>query len=178
MTLILLSALGLFLWNPKKITRFFPFALPVFVLWAVFFPVKGSSGTAFFTGMILLCLSPLLEKLWGKTKPMLQSFVRERFGRGQEAALSEDSLAEEPYEEEDILNRKDVRRLIWAGFIVLFLLNAVSIFSVFRINAKINSLYEFSHDQELVINEQSNTIRELNARIDELSGKTGKEPSK
>ncbi len=172
MSLILLSALGLALWNPKKITRFFPFALPVFVLWPFFFPVKGSGGAAFLAGMILLCLSPLLEKLWEKTGPKLQTFVKERFRRGQEAGLSE-----EVYDEEDILNRKDIRRLLWAGFIVLFLLSAVSIFSVFRLNAKINSLYEFSHDQQLVINEQSNTIRELSEKIGELTEKAG-EPSK
>ncbi len=177
MTLILLSALGLFLWNPKKITRFFPFALPLIVLWAVFFPAKESGGTAFLAGMILLCLSPLLEKFWEKTEPKLRSFVKERSGRGQEAVLTEAGPAEESYEEEDILNRKEIRRLIWAGFIVLFLLSAVSIFSVFRLNTKINSLYEFSHDQELIINEQSNTIRELSGKIEELSERV-REPAK
>lgn len=129
MTFILLGFLFLYLLNNKKIKVVFCCLLPAMVILPAFFKPDTIEEIAFFAGMMLICVSPLAEKL--------TSYIR---------------LPERKYNchtietEDDLLDNKKKWRMIIAGYVIFILFAIFACVAIFRLNAKINSMYEITQD--------------------------------
>ena len=146
MTYVLIAAFALFLIDNRKIKWILLFLLPAFLILPAFFRMNSLSGWAFYTGLIIIGLSPFLEKLFGK-------IVIKKPGASEEkAAVTEDSP------KEDILDNKKKWRLIVSGYVIFIIFALLSIGAMFTLNMKINNIYEFSNSQQETIEQQQSII--------------------
>ena len=154
MTLALIGLIALFVLDRKETRILLCCLLPAFLILPAFFKIDGIERAAFLAGALLLCASPILE------------WTVDRMKKGASGETAD--------EEEDILSQKGKWRLILAGFAVMILFMAFAVFSILRLNSKLNSLHDFSENQQQVVNEQRETIKDLEQQVRELQEQAGK----
>ena len=147
MTLALLGLLALFLMDRKETRILLCCLLPAFLALPAFFKTGGLQDAAFLSGAVLLCASPVLEWASGRIGTV---------------------CPKEGEEDIDILSQKGKWRLILAGYAVIILFMIFAIFSILRLNSKLNSLHDFSQNQQLLVNEQAERIKELQDAVSKL----------
>ncbi len=153
MTLILLACLGLYLLDNRKIKIALTCLLPAFVILPAFFRVERLQGFSFYAGMILICAAPVLEKiLEGISVP----------------EKNRETVPAAETGEEDILDNRKKWRMLIAGYILFALFAVFAVVSIIRLNSKINSIYDFSRNQQIMAEEQQKTIETLTRELSEL----------
>ena len=155
MTFVLIAAFILFLTDNKKVKTAFMCLLPAFVLLPAFLRMSSISARACFAGLIIIGASPHLEKVLGLIKLKKPDF------------LTKPASDEGAAGAEDILDNKKKWRLIVAGYVIFILFAAFSVMAMFRLNTKINNIYEFSNSQQETIDEQQKLIEELREELKE-----------
>ncbi len=159
MTAILILALGLF-FTDRKITKIISACLlPAFIFLPAFFRVKSIEGYAFYTGLILLGLSPFIEILAEKACMKIRGLIRA--GEKEKPKVREE-------DGEDILDNKKKWGLIKAAFAILIIMALILLVSVLRLNTKVNNMYVFSTEQQNRIEEQQKLIDKQQEEIKEL----------
>ncbi len=152
MTAVLIVSLAVFLAD-RKITKIISLCLlPAFLLLPAFFRVNTIEGTAFYIGLILVGLAPILERLCLRFEPYLK--IRKKTVQEEKAC-----------DTEDILDNKKKWGLIKAGFIILIIMAVISVVSILRLNTKVNNMYEYSIEQQDTIEEQQKEIEELKNKV-------------
>ena len=124
--------------NNKKIRIVLCCLLPALLVLPAFFKTDSMEMTAFYAGLILICFSPLIEKLFSKI----------RLPEGHAAAVSGET-------EDDILDNKKKWRLIIAGYIIFVLFAIFACISIFTLNSKLNSLYECTQNLQQQVEEMT-----------------------
>ena len=111
---------------------------------AVLYYTEGDriNEAAALTGITAIAFSPLIERAAARI--------------GSLRAKSDNKLT---LSEEDIVDNKTKWRLIVAGYIVFILFAVLSVISMLRLNAKINTLYGFTQDLEQRMEEAGDTGR-------------------
>ncbi|MBR1875634.1 MAG: hypothetical protein IJ805_00840 [Lachnospiraceae bacterium] len=117
--------------------------------------MSSISARACFAGLIIIGASPHLEKALGLIKLKKPVF------------LTKPASDEGAAGAEDILDNKKKWRLIVAGYVIFILFAAFSVMAMFRLNTKINNIYEFSNSQQETIDEQQKLIEELREELKE-----------
>lgn len=143
MTFILLGFLFLYLSDNKKIKVVLCCLLPVVLILPAFFrPDSGYSMemVAFYAGMLCICFSPIMEKIFSRVRLPERRQVSGTSGM-----------------EDDILDNKKKWHLIVAGYIIFVLFAIFACVAIFRLNAKINSMYEITQDLKQQIEMQDGT---------------------
>ncbi len=162
MTYVLIAAFILFLTDNKKIRIVLLCFLPAFLILPAFFRMKTLSGWTFYAGLIVTGLSPVLEKLFGRLE-----FKKPEFPK---VKVSSETVGDE----EDILDNKKKWRLIVSGYVIFIIFVLLSALAMFRLNMKINNIYEFSGSQQDKIEQQQQEIESLQQTINELQDKAQK----
>ncbi len=148
MALLMIPALVLFLIDKKWAkVALICIAVCAAAAFAALSVMNGTAGrtmsisdTAFFAGMILIGISPVVERIALHTG-LLSGAADDGSAHGKDSRAA--GLADE---EDDIVNNRQKWRLIIAGYVILILFSIVMLISVIRLNAKINTLYGFSQD--------------------------------
>jgi len=171
LTFVLIAAFLLYLLDNRKLKWVLLCLLPAFIILPAFFRMKTPGGWAFYTGLILIGLSPLLEGLFSKLEPKLL-MLRKRGSNDHRLEKKEDMIAEGP--EEDILDNKKKWRLIVSGYVIFIVFALLSIGAFFTLNMKINNIYEFSNSQQEVIEQQQKLIGEQQKELEKLKSSNNK----
>ncbi len=138
MTFILLGFLFIYLIDNKKLRIVLCCFLPAFIILPVFFKPENTEQTAFYAAMILVCAAPLIEKAAAAASCRLQYGIKH--------TIAPESAAGTAEQEEDVLDNKKKWHLIIAGYIIFILFAVFSCIAIFRLNSKINSMYEITQD--------------------------------
>lgn len=139
----MLGGFALFLINKKWSRIALVCLVPVCGVLAYFTAGERINMLAACIGMAIIAAAPLIEKICGAVLARLNA--------------NEDSAEECGQTEDDILDNKTKWRLIIAGYAVFILFAIVSMISIIRLNAKINTLYGFTQDLDQRIEEVSDT---------------------
>ena len=131
MTFILLGFLFIYLLDNKKLKTVLCCLLPVILIMPAVFKPDSAERAAFYAGMLLVCASPGLERAASYIKFPQQ--IRT-------------SAVRQEIPEEDLLDNKKKWHMIIAGYVVFILFAVFACVSIFRLNAKINSMYEITQD--------------------------------
>ena len=162
MTYVLIAAFILFLVDNRKIKIILLCFLPAFMILPAFFRMRSLSGWAFYTGLILIGLSPVIEIISDRINIRKPEFVK-------------NEIIKEPQETgEDILDNKKKWRIIVSGYVIFILFALLSMAAMFRLNVKINNIYEFSNSQQEKIEQQQEIIEQQQAIIKKLQDKAEK----
>ena len=142
---------------------------------AVLYYTEGDriNEAAALTGITALAASPLIERAAARIGSVrsksdnklalleepdtVSARILGGYGIGSERTKSDNRLA--LLEEDDIVDNKTKWRLIVAGYIVFILFAVLSVISMIRLNAKINTLYGFTQDLEQRMEEADDTGR-------------------
>ena len=138
MTFILLGFLFLYMLNNKKIRIVLCCFLPALLVLPAFFKTDSMEMTAFYAGLILICASPLAEKLISKIK-----LPEHNAGSAVQGT------------EDDILDNKKKWRLIVAGYIIFILFAVFACAAIFTLNSKLNSLYKCTQNLQQQVEEMT-----------------------
>jgi hypothetical protein len=139
----MLGGFTLFLINRKWSRIALVCLVPVCFVLAYFTSQDRINMVAACIGMTIIAAAPLIEWVW---KALFSRF-----------SAADDKTGADGQAEEDILDNKTKWRLIIAGYVIFILFAIVSIVSIIRLNAKINTLYGFTQDLDQKIEEVSDT---------------------
>ena len=168
LTFVLIAVFLLYLLDNRKLKLVLLCLLPAFIILPAFFRMKTLGGWAFYTGLMLIGLSPVLEGLFSKLESKL--LILRRKGIHDRGPEKKDVMIAEGSEgpEEDILDNKKKWRLIVSGYVIFIVFALLSTGAFFTLNMKINNIYEFSNSQQEILEQQQKLIEEQQKELENL----------